>query len=158
MQPAIHQISSDFAPISNDNLSPAQSQVVAALAQGDTVTVAAKKAGIHRTTIHNWFRNEPEFKAAVENAKSEYVASLNDEMRDLAAIALKTLHNLLEDPNTPGFVRLKTALAVLERPKFPDPGWQLPERIESPQKQQVLDGLAQMEVDLRAMRIADAQP
>ncbi|MCU1275462.1 MAG: motif [Bryobacterales bacterium] len=156
MQAAVHQNSSHFTPISNASLSPAQAQVIAALAQGHTVTAAAREADVHRTTIHHWLRTEPEFQAAVQNAQSEYVAALNDELRDLSSRALKTLHALLEDPNTPASVRLKAALAVLERPRFPDPGWQLPERIESPQKQEFLDGMAELEANHRAMRMEDA--
>ena len=137
------------------SLSPAQAQVVAALAQGLTVSAAARQAGVHRTTIHHWRRNEAEFRAAVENAQREYAAVLNDEMRELGATALKTLQKLLESPDTPDFVRLKTALAVLERPHFPEPGWHFPVRIDSPQKQEVIDGLAEIKAGHQAMRMAD---
>ena len=51
------------------NLSPAQAQVIAALAQGRTVTAAAQEAGLHRNTIYNWYY-EPAFKTAVEEAQS----------------------------------------------------------------------------------------
>jgi len=75
-------------------------------------------------------RNEPEFKAAVHRAKREYVELLNDQLRELAYGALRTLRTLIEDPATPSTVRLKAALAVLERPQLPDGGWALPERVE----------------------------
>jgi hypothetical protein len=155
MPASIHHNSSDFDTISNANLSPAQAQVVTALAQGRSVTAAALEAGIHRSTIHHWLRHEPAFMTAVQQARSEYAATLSDGMRDLAARALETLHNLLDDPETPPAIRLKAALAVLQRPHFPKEGWHLPERVESPRQQEVLDGLAQMEVDVRAMRMAD---
>src|SRR5205809_777338 len=57
MQEPIHHNSSHFAPIS-DALSPAQAKVIAALAQGQTVTAAAEDAGVHRTTIHHWMRSK----------------------------------------------------------------------------------------------------
>jgi len=112
-----------------------KAQVVAGLAQGQTITAAARKAEIHRTTIHHWFRHQPEFKAAVQAARSEYVEVLSDDMRELASGALQALRKLLKDPGTPSAVRLKTALAILGRPQFPEPGWLLPERLESAQKQ-----------------------
>jgi hypothetical protein len=155
MSASIHHNSSDFDTISNANLSPVQAQVVTALAQGRSVTAAALEAGIHRSTIHHWFRHEPAFETAVEQARAEYSATLNDGMRDLAARALETLRDLLDDPKTPPAIRLKAALAILQRPHFPKEGWHLPERVESPRQQEALDGLAQMEVDLRAMRMAD---
>ena len=65
MQEPIHHNSSHFEVISDANLSPVQAQVIEALAQGQTVSAAAEKAGVHRTTIHHWIRNEPQFKAAV---------------------------------------------------------------------------------------------
>jgi transposase-like protein len=68
------------------NLSPVQAQVIAALAQGRTITTAAVEAGIHRNTIYNWLR-ELHFKTAVEEAQREYAAILADGMRDLASRA-----------------------------------------------------------------------
>lgn len=156
MQAGIHHNSSVSSPVASANLSPAQTRVIAALTQGCSVTAAAREAGIHRTTIHHWLRSEPQFKTALETAQREYVATLSDEMRDLAARALQTLHTLLEDPNTPPAVRLKTALAILERPQFPNQGWRLPERIESAREQELLDGLAELEADYRAVRMTDA--
>ena len=136
-------------------LSPAQAQVIATLAQGRTVTAAAHEAGIHRNTIYNWL-DEPAFKTAADEAQREYVAILSDGMRDLAALALETLRSLLVDPKTPPAVRLRTALAVLERPHFPQRGWHLPERIEEPREQQVVDNLAEIKADYDAMRMTDA--
>jgi hypothetical protein len=149
MPTSIHQNSSDFDTIfANANLSPAQAQVIAALAQGRTITAAAIEAGLHRSTIHNWLRDEPDFKTAMQQACAEYAAILNDGMRDLAARALETVRNLLDDPETPPAIRLKAALAVLDRPHFPNPGWQLPQPIEPPHEQA-------KEPDVRPMRVAD---
>ena len=131
MQEPIHHNSSHFEPISDADLSPAQAQVIKSLARGQTVTAAAEDAGVHRTTIHHWIRTEPAFKIAVEAAQSEYAAELNDGIRELAARALLTLHDLLQDISTPPAVRLKTALAILQRPHAPNPGWNLPGPVES---------------------------
>jgi hypothetical protein len=138
-----------------ETLSPVQAHVIAALAQGRTVTAAAQTAGLHRNTIYNWL-NEPIFKTAVEEAESEYVAILRDGMRDLAALARDTRRNLLEDPKTPPSVRLRTALSILQRPHFPNPGWHLPERIEPPREQQIVEGLAEIKADYDAMRMTEA--
>jgi hypothetical protein len=145
----------DSSTVPPANLSPVQAQVIAALAQGRTVTAAAQVAGLHRNTIYNWL-HEPEFKTAADEAQSEYVAILSDGMRDLAARAVETLRTLLDDTKTPPAVRLRTALAVLQRPHFPDRGWHLPERIEPPREQQVVDNLAEIKADYDAMRMTDA--
>ena len=143
MQEAIHHNSSHFAAISDAGLSPVQAQVIEALAQGQTVSAAAEKVGVHRTTIHHWIRNEPQFKAAVRTAQSEYATEVNDSIHELAAHALLTLHDLLRDPTTPHAVRLKTALAILQRPHAPNPGWHLPVPIESPQQQPPADHVSE---------------
>jgi transposase-like protein len=148
--------STDSDTISNANLSPAQAQVIAALACGQSVTAAAREAGLHRSTIYNWLQHEPQFKTAVESAQREYVEILNDGVRDLAADALRTLRELLNDPNTPPAVRLRTALAILQRPHFPAQGWNLPESIELPHRQRILDGLADIKADYDAGRMTDA--
>ena len=137
------------------NLSPAQAQVIAALAQGRTVTAAAQDAGLHRNTIYNWF-HDPAFQTAADEAQREYITTLSDGMRDLAALAVETLRSLLEDPKTPPAVRLRAALAVLQRPHFPNRGSLLSERIEPPREQQVVDGLAEIKADYDAMRMTDA--
>src|SRR5712672_1093194 len=130
MKEPIHHNSSHFEVISDAGLSPVQAQVIEALAQGQTVSAAAEKAGVHRTTIHHWIRNQPQFKAAVRTAQSEYAAEVNDGIHELAAHALLTLHELLQDPATPHAVRLKTALAILQRPHAPNAGWYLPGPID----------------------------
>src|SRR5712671_2005322 len=130
MQEAIHHNSSHFEAISDAGLPPVQAQVIEALAHGQTVTAAAEKAGLHRTTIHHWIRNQPQFKAAVRTAQAEYAAEVNDGIHELAAHALLTLHDLLRDPATPHAIRLKTALAILQRPHAPDAGWNLPAPVE----------------------------
>src|SRR5260221_3773719 len=131
MDEPIHHNSSHFEAISDATLSPVQAQVIEALAQGQTVSAAAEKAGIHRTTIHHWIRNQPQFKAAVRTAQAEYASEVNDSIHELAAYALLTLHDLLRHPATPHAVRLKTALAILQRPHAPNPGWNLPGPVES---------------------------
>ena len=130
MQAAAHPISSLSSPVSNSSLSPTQAQIVVALAQGKSVSAAARDAGIHRTTVHLWMRDEPEFKAAVHRAKREYIELLNDQLRELASGALQTVRKLIDDPATPASIRLKASLAVLERPQLPDGGWSLPERVD----------------------------
>ena len=77
-------------------------------------------------------------------------------MRDLAARAVETLRSLLDDPKTPPSVRLRTALAILQRPHFPQPGWHLPERIESPRERQVVDGMKEIKADYDSMRMTEA--
>ena len=97
------------------DLSPAQAQFLAALAQGLSISSAAESAGVHRTTTYNWYNTSPEFAAAFNEAREAYADKTRAETEDLTALALKTLRDLMEDPNASPSVRLKAALAVLKR-------------------------------------------
>ena len=139
-------------PNSSVGLSGAQARAAALLAHGYSITHAAADIGVHRSTIHAWLKTAAPFQAALKEARKEFTEHLKDELRDLSGAALETLRNLFAAPDTPPAVRLKAALAVLERPGFPAPGWHLPERVESPREQFILDGLADTEAEYRRLR------
>jgi transposase-like protein len=155
MSASIRQNSTHSTP-SQQGLSPAQAQVVQALAQGGTVTAAAAAAGVHRATIYHWFNTLPEFQNAAQESRQEYVATLSDQLRELSSVALTTLRTILDDPTTPAAVRLRAAMAVLQRPRFPDPDWNLPERVESPAEQQFQDEMAILKIREQSRREAPA--
>jgi AcrR family transcriptional regulator len=121
-----------------------------------SVSAAARAAGVHRTTIHHWQRTSKEFSAAVDQARREFTESLADDMLDLAWAAIRALEDLISNPKTPPAVRLKAALAVLQRPQFPKRGWNLPVRLETPLQQETLDGIAELEADYHIVRMTEA--
>jgi AcrR family transcriptional regulator len=128
-------------------LTTVQHQVVLALAQGTTVSAAAQSAGLHRTTIYKWLDTHEAFAQAVREARAEYVLTLRDQMKELSAIALDTLYALITNAQTPAGVRLRIALAILDRPKFPQPAWTLPEQIGNVNEEQLRKNLLVMEPD-----------
>ena len=105
---------------------------------------------MHRTTIYHWLKNVPSFAEAAVEARKEYVHTLRDEVKEMSSQALSTLRNLLNDPATPPHVRLRTALAILERPHFPDPDWHFPESLNSERQEEVLQAVADLEASMRA--------
>jgi hypothetical protein len=137
-------------------LSPVQAQVVAALAQGLTVTAASRDAGIHRSTIYEWLKTVPAFPAAVEEARAEYTEILSDDLKDLARQALSALHAILDDPKAPAGPRVRAALAVLNRPQFPNPDWHLPVPVGSPREERFLRDFASFKADYDFSRMAEA--
>jgi AcrR family transcriptional regulator len=138
------------------SLSPVQAQVIQVLAKGSTVTAAANAAGIHRTTIHHWLRTQKEFAAALEQAHEEYVEQLRDELQELSGLALSKMRELLDDPNTPASVRLRAALAVLQRPSFPKAPWALPESIESSEHDDFVRRMQYLKADYEMVRAEEA--
>lgn len=124
-------LSTPGADAAMPGLTLAQTQVVQALAAGRSVTAAARQAGTHRSTVHNWLKSNSAFAAAVREAREDYRHILTDGLLDLASQALQTVQEILNSPETPASVRLRAALAILERPTSPDTGWNLPASVES---------------------------
>ena len=124
-------------------LSPAQTQTVAILAQGGTITAAANAAGVHRSTVHNWFKDCKPFRAAIDEARDESQEQLRDEIKDLNALALKSLRDLLQDPKASSSVRLKAALAVITRP-----GWIVPAEVKRGLEQDIVKQFESLEKGL----------
>jgi hypothetical protein len=72
------------------------------LAVGDTETVA------------NWLRDDHEFIAELNRAKSFRRERLRGDVRSLASDAMATLRELVSGPDVPPSVRLRASLAILQ--------------------------------------------
>ena len=95
-------------------LTAAQETVLAHIANGATHTAAAASAGVHRNTVHNW-QSSPAFCQALAQAQYENACFWHDQTKALAKTAMETLRALLTNPDTRDSVRLKAALAILDR-------------------------------------------
>jgi hypothetical protein len=108
-------------PMSQDVvLTASQQKVLILIAAGSTATAAAESAGIHRNTVGNWLQ-VPAFRQAL--AQAHYGQSLywREQAENLAADALQAIRYVLSHPLTPESVRLKAALAILDRASAPLP-------------------------------------
>jgi uncharacterized protein YecA (UPF0149 family) len=119
-------------PISLENsaLSSAQWNAIANLAAGRTIVSAAEQAGVSRATVHNWLKL-PGFQAALDQARQDFAAQIQAKLYEITALALDTIRHTLTDPAISPAVKLKAALAVIDRPLFPKPAAAEPE--ETPQ-------------------------
>jgi transposase-like protein len=79
----------------NSTLSPAQAQVIAALAAGESITGAARAAGVHRSTIHNWLREGQQFRFEFDTIRQETVEFLRNRLAGLEVAALAALKSLI---------------------------------------------------------------
>ena len=91
-----------------------RAQILDDLSNGVSISAAARRAGIHRSTIHNWIRTDAELAIAVDRARAAQQSSLFDEFQDLASQAVAVLRDLLEQSATPPSVKLRAAQAVLK--------------------------------------------
>jgi hypothetical protein len=70
------------------DLSPVQAQVAIALAAGQTVTDAAQAAGVHRSTVYGWLKNDARFQTAFDKCRQERAANLMNQLTELENLAL----------------------------------------------------------------------
>jgi transposase-like protein len=92
-------------------LTPIQSQVLAGLLAGKSVSAVARENGIHRSTIYEWRQQQPYFTLALDKARSRHQTAMFDFVQGLAEQALETVEELLtsEDAN----LRLRAAQVIL---------------------------------------------
>jgi len=101
-------------------LSASQQQVLALIATGSTAPAAAAAAGVHRNTISNWLRL-PAFHQAFLQAEFDRAVAFREQAAAMAPDAYAAVRTLLADPATPAGVRLKAALAIIDRANAPLP-------------------------------------
>ena len=92
-------------------LTPIQSQVLAGLLAGKSVSAVARENDIHRSTIYTWRHEQPYFTTALDQARSRHQTALFDHVQDLADQALDVVTELLTAPDAP--LRLRAAQVIL---------------------------------------------
>ena len=94
-------------------LSPVQEQVLALIAAGSPIAVAARSAGIHRNTVYNWLSAEAHFRQAHARAREAKALFWRDQTETLIPDAIEAIHQILRGDSAPASVRLKAAQSVL---------------------------------------------
>lgn len=91
-----------------------QREVMVLLAEGATVTSAAKIRGIHRTTIQTWMRKTPGFRSAVLSAREEACARRREQFTDSNQSAIDYLQKTVNDEAASHSVRTRIAFGLLK--------------------------------------------
>ena len=97
-----------------DTLTAVQQQVLQALVAGQSISAAAKEAGIHRSTVHLWTQKHAGFARALLAARAHRAELLLDELGSLAGLALDTFRHILSDQQASASVRLKAAMEIVK--------------------------------------------
>lgn len=95
--------------------------VLDALSLGQSVTAAARLAGVHRSTIYHWNRTDAEVARALALSRAGCHSSIYDEVQDLADRALSTIRETIDNPDLSPSLRLRAALAILKSASAPAP-------------------------------------
>ena len=89
-------------------LSAAQSLALTRLLAGETVTEAARAAGVDRTTVHRWLREDFSFQASLNRGKREIRQAIQARLLQIAHEAVGTVESAVQDGD------VKSALATLK--------------------------------------------
>ena len=92
-----------------------------ALALGQSISAAARLAGVHRSTVYHWNRTDPQVARALAASRAGCHSSLYDDIQDLASRALTTIGETIDNPQLSPSLRLRAALAVLKTASAPAP-------------------------------------
>jgi hypothetical protein len=93
-------------------LSPSQLRAVNVLAGAESD--GADVAGCGSDAVADWLRDDPEFIAGLNRAKSFRRDRLRADVLSLASAAMATLRELVSGPDVPPSVRLRASLAILD--------------------------------------------
>lgn len=100
-------------PPSLNDLSHTQQEVLRGLVAGHSISAAARRAGVHRATVHLWIRTVPTFGRALDTHRRLRADRIADDLNDLTDSALSALRQILDDTEAPAAVRHKTAIDIL---------------------------------------------
>jgi hypothetical protein len=92
------------------------------LAAGASFSEVAQAHRINRVTVYRWIRTIPQFKAALDLSRAEFVIARRDDLQLLDATALGALMQILQNPKSSPSVMYKTVKMILERNKSKS-GW-----------------------------------
>ena len=92
----------------NATLSSRQEQALAALLAGQTVTAAAEVAGVDRTSVHRWLREDYTFQAALNRGKRELRDAVQARLMRLGEAAAGVVATAVQGGD------VRAALAVLK--------------------------------------------
>jgi predicted transcriptional regulator len=98
-----------------------RARAVELLAGGATSLQAAEVLGISAKAVQNWMKTEP-FQAQLSAITQEARSTISRRIASLAAKALSTCEEILDDPTAERWARLRAAENILSRAGFDAPG------------------------------------
>lgn len=93
---------------------PAQFKTIIALLEQPTMEKAAKAAGVNKTTLYRWLREDAAFKEAYREARREAFSVAVARLQAAASQAVTTLVEIAEDTKQQGASRVGAAKAILD--------------------------------------------
>lgn len=101
-------------------LTEQQRRIIARLASGWSIALAAKSERIHRNTIGYWRRTIPAFARELEFAAGEQRRCWQDEAVQAAPQAIQAIAECITDPKTSASVRFRAAAYIVNMATDPE--------------------------------------
>lgn len=95
------------------NLNETQLLAAALLAIGTKAVAVAAELSVTEETVCRW-RQLPAFRASVNQMQVENMQSISSRLRNMGALALETVEEILSDKNAPPRDRLAAAFKILD--------------------------------------------
>ena len=126
-------------------VSPKQENALAALLSGATVTEAAKLAGVHRCTVHEWLRSDIGFRAQLSSRQRELRSALGVRLMKLCEKATNVVEKALEEGEDSQFAfDLLKGMGLVKPPNL---GWDDPELLRHLERQREIAMTAAAQYD-----------
>jgi len=105
-------------------LTSAQEEVLALVSAGASAASAAKETGIHRNSVFYWLRTSDAFREAYQQAQYLCAMQTHEEAQRRVPLAFAMIEQVLKGAESSNELRLKAALAIVDRastrtPAFP---------------------------------------
>ena len=97
-----------------------KARAIELLASGATANKAAEVLGVSDKTIQTWMKSEP-FQRELAAITGEARSAISRRIASLAAKALSTCEEILDDPTAERWARLRAAESILSRAGFDAP-------------------------------------
>ncbi|MDP9474993.1 MAG: hypothetical protein M3R38_04770 [Actinomycetota bacterium] len=97
-----------------EGIPPAQYKTIIALLEQPTMEKAAKAAGVNKTTLYKWLREDAAFKEAYREARREAFSAAVARLQAAATQAVTALVEIAGDPSQQGAARVGACKAILD--------------------------------------------
>ena len=113
------------------DLTPSQRIAIEKLTAGDTVSDAARAAGVSRMTLHRWLKSDPHFTAAYNVWQHESIATARGRLLALTGDAVSAVATAVRAGDSRAAITILKSMGLLDRP---NPGATDPAIVEQDQQ------------------------
>jgi len=97
-----------------DRLTPIQQKAISALLMSRTYSEAARSAGVDRSTIYRWIRQDENFRTELRNARREAIGETTAHLQRLTGVAVENLGKIIACDSASAASRVSGIRTILD--------------------------------------------